>query len=236
MKLFSFSTKKCAKCGYPHSNVPVACLRCGRPFAAHGYADAKREERAVDELFDMLHNKFKRSKFPSFRLSLRAETDILYSDFSEESIRRIVKAILGYLGISSAFLKIVVQSDRNVSRFSVGDPAGKYVSRGWLNKSVHIALKPSYSLYEVVAILAHECMHHFLWLNGLEHHEEEKNELLVDVAVLYFGFGHYISKGYEPISKVKGDTIHTAKLGYISECQVLHVEKRIRGVRNLARQ
>ena len=235
MKLFSFSTTKCYKCGYPHSNVPDACLRCGHPFAAHGYVNPKREERAVDELFDILHNKFKRKKFPSFRLSLRAETDILLSDFSEKSIRRIVKAILGYLGISSAPLEVVVQADRNTSRFSVGGTAGKYVRNGWMNKSVHIALKPSYSLYEVVAILAHECMHHFLWLNGLEHPVEEKNELLVDVAVIYFGFGHYISKGYESISKVKGGTIHTAKLGYISEYQVLHVEKRISGIRSLAR-
>ena len=71
-------------------------------------------------------------------------------------------------------------------------------------------------------------MHHFLWLNDLVLPVREKNELLVDVAVVYFGFGYYVAKGYESMSKREGDLIQTTKLGYISEHQVQHIKGRIK--------
>lgn len=64
---------------------------------------------------------------------------------------------------------------------------------------------------EVIAVLIHECMHHILFSKNIRINNTFENELLTDIACLYYGFGDYINSGYIRVGYLKRNDIRYIK-------------------------
>jgi hypothetical protein len=125
--------------------------------------------------------------------------------------------------------------EKNTVHSPAKTSAGRYVRSGFSHNKIHITLKPEYSLYEIVAIVCHECTHHFLFSRNIRIEPEDENEKLTDIAAVYLGFGKYLSYGYKPTERIVGEKIEggvrtiqkeISHLGYIDLAQIKYLQKR----------
>jgi len=192
--------------------------------------DQKRVRRSIDELFDKLHAGLQRDTFRSFRLTEKAVQEIVADNFKANSIHRIVMSIMRYLGIPNERLIVCIRIDEDESFFNSSGPAGLYIS-GYRSSEISIMLKQSYTLYEIMAIICHECTHHYFRLRRVKCDDTQMNEILTDIAAIYLGFGYYILEGYTPRYQETADGYQTARLGYINAGEIEHVKERINRLR-----
>ncbi len=74
--------------------------------------------------------------------------------------------------------------------------AGQYDNKAFCGfKNITINLSDYYSVESIIYIMAHECMHRFLFEKNIVIDNVLENEILTDTAVVYFGFGTFIEKG-----------------------------------------
>ena len=71
---------------------------------------------------------------------------------------------------------------------------GVYVCQGQ-EGAIYISVRHKEDPFEVAAILAHECMHHYMKIHHLEEPETRKNELKTDLATICSGLGVLIING-----------------------------------------
>lgn len=76
--------------------------------------------------------------------------------------------------------------------------------------------KPGYRFRHILAILAHECTHNYLYHYGISGSDEMKNEILTDIAAAYLGLGHLLIPGYETITFWSEGLRYTADIGYVT--------------------
>ena len=156
---------------------------------------------------------------------------ILYSKYSEKSIKELFTLITNHMGIDD---KGVLFEIKNVSSKIEGIYAGLY-SEGneYVNNKISLFIKPDYSYETVVSILIHESTHYFLLSNGIKLKERNSNEYLTDIATIYLGFGKYIVEGYKQKKKIVylsefNRTVSGYKVGYINYSDVKYAIKKIK--------
>jgi len=187
----------------------------------------------IDELFDLVHSKLQRETFRSFRLTDKMVQDAIADRFDAYSIYRIVIASLRYLGIPDDNFIVRLEVDNDSSFITNDGLAGQYINNQ-LHNEINIILKQSFTFIEIIAIICHECTHHYLRIRRLGCDDEEKNEALTDIAAIYLGFGHYISKGYKSRYKKTADGYIKSKLGYINSKEIERIKQKINSLRNNA--
>ncbi len=88
------------------------------------------------------------------------------------------------------------------------------------NREIYLLRKNRYNLKHILAILAHESTHNYLYKHRLRKSNIRENEILTDIASAFLGLGHIVAPGYVPItwetSTFFQKTLHSITLGYVS--------------------
>lgn len=156
---------------------------------------------------------------------------LVYSKYSERSLKELFKLITAHMGITEQGVELEV---KNISSKRYSTYAGLY-DEGSENtgKKICIVIKPDFSYETVVSILIHESTHYFLLTNGINLEEIDLNEYLTDVATIYFGFGKYMLQGYKENKKLVyvNETERTTsyyKVGYLEYSDVKYIMKKLK--------
>jgi len=165
-----------------------------------------------------------------FVLPKSLSTVVRKSNFSQTSLQKMSDSIGCYLGLlNSVKVTIGIESSEHMmapagSSDKVGQP-GLYSVKGGGVREIQITKKFRFKLKHILAILAHECTHNYLFHHGVRESDEAENEILTDIATAYLGLGHLIIPGYKPITWTSdywtciiasGYTTHTTRIGYVT--------------------
>jgi len=137
--------------------------------------------------------------------------------FNSVAIYNLVSHIMIHL--KAAFVRFTI----NLQFIDETNRPGEYSNKG--GPVINLRLSRDYTTEQIIAIVCHECTHHYLFSKGIRLEDEHENEILTDVAAIYLGFGNYIAEGYKPTQKIvsytsNGHVIRTSKIGYLSERQI----------------
>lgn len=108
---------------------------------------------------------------------------------------------------------------------------GEYSSKNGI-PTLNFKLNRDYTANQIIAIVCHECTHHFLLSKGIWLQDEYDNEVLTDIAAVYLGFGTYLIDGYRPIEKTVFQSDNyvqraVVRIGYISSEEIEFTLRRI---------
>ena len=186
------------------------------------------------KLFDpkirLLYNKLGKP-VNDFMLSKEEISYFVNHNYNFEAISFIVRKILFHLKMPFVLFNLRIYVDNEV----LDNTAGTY-SYVEGKPTITINLKSTYSYEQIIAILCHECMHHFLFSKSIKLDIENDNEILTDVATVYMGFYLYMRKGYK--ETVKEETLSdrkkilTTKIGYIDTFQIDYIYGIVQKLRN----
>ena len=156
--------------------------------------------------------------------------EVIKNDYSIASLQKILDHIGYYLGILKSVKLSYMQkpaegawiasTDGISTDNSDNSMAGLYQVKGF-DRSEILLIKRN-NLKQILAILAHECTHNYLFYHGIKESDETENEILTDIASAYLGLGHLLLSGYEPISWNVVNLLessckeHFSAVGYVS--------------------
>lgn len=192
------------------------------------------KDEDIKKYIDYLYKEFKEKnidirldKKELFKVSDDLKRKLIYSRYDEKSIKELVYLILDYLKIDSK--DIVVESEYKSSKVKTGI-AGLYYYDTY---KIKVFVDPNYSFENIVSIVAHECMHHFLSKNGIKLKNEIDNETITDFSLIFLGFIKYVKDGYKEKRRVIYESenqrlVDSNKIGYLAYKDILFAEKYIR--------
>lgn len=189
-------------------------------------------KKTIEDKLEYLHSKL--PKQPTsiqgpYLLPKHFRKAVLDSNFSQSSLQKIADHIGYFLGLlNSVKVKIGIESSEHMlstpSHGKKSDHVGLYEVIGGYIREIQLTKKFRFELCHILAILAHESTHHYLYNLGIEESNEIENEILTDIATAYLGLGALLLKGYLPIHWTSdewdiliasGHTNHTMEIGYI---------------------
>jgi hypothetical protein len=190
-------------------------------------------KETVEDKLEYLHSKLPKQPTSiqgTYLLPKHFRKAVLDSNFSQSSLQKISDHIGYFLGLlNSVKVKIGIESSEHMlSTVSYGknsDYVGLYKVIGGHIREIQLTKKFRFELCHILAILAHESTHHYLYDHRIEESNETENEILTDVAAAYLGLGALLLKGYMPIHWTSdewdiliasGHTDHTMEIGYIT--------------------
>ena len=203
-----------------------------------GHRQKRLSSRKIKEYIHLL-----KSKLPEqptavngiYCLPKEFRYEVLGADYSSESLQKISNHIGFYLGLLRS-VKITcieeptgdawVSSSNGIFTSDVSQKhfSGFYKTVGFDHGEILLLKKSQYGYINVIAVLAHECVHNYLYNHGVRISEEKENEWLTDVAAAYLGLGHLLFSGYKPITWLdnfwsnfsgSGHIKHSITLGYV---------------------
>ena len=195
----------------------------------------RRKYLYFEQKLEFLQKRLAHPPIENFELEPEFQQYLINQCFKKETISLLILKIMQHLKLPFEIIDVVLTVEKVASRAPARSVAGQYVQSGLSHKKIHITLKQEYSLYEIVAIVCHECTHHFLFSKDIQIEPDDENEKLTDIAAVYLGFGKYLSYGYKPMERVVGERaeggIHTIQkeilhLGYIDPEQIQYLQKR----------
>jgi hypothetical protein len=137
------------------------------------------------------------------------------SDYVTNQIKFLTEDILSYLEINpvSVVVDILYLSEK---RYSNHSNVGQYG-----NNFITIKVLSDYTYEDVAAIAVHECMHHFMELNGLNVDDTQTNEANTDIYCVLLGFADIMIAGYKRHWSGPSDKDSSSRIGYIppEDCQ-----------------
>ena len=164
-----------------------------------------------------------------YKLPREFWSEVIGTDFSQQSLQRISDHIGYFLGIVKS-IQVTFVEDSTDYRWGLGNwdnpsVTGLYKAVGYDHGEILLIKKAKYKLKHVLAILAHEYTHHYLYQHNVKKNDTDENEILTDLAAAYLGLGHFLVDGYEPIIWksnyynyifVSGYTTNKIVLGYVT--------------------
>ena len=188
------------------------------------YIERFVDKHKIEQKVDLLHRKL--PKKPTaingiFVLPNYLKDEVLKSNFSQSSIQKIADHIAAFLGlVSSVKVKIGIESSYNMmaskSQLNNADQVGLYTVKGTFNREIQITKKYIFNIEHILAILAHESAHNYLYYYNITENNEEENEVLTDIACAYIGLGELLINGYQPIECITNHEFRKIKIGYLS--------------------
>lgn len=137
---------------------------------------------------------------------------------SPEMLRSLLNDISEHVGINGELFTLYIKDT------IVSDRAGE-IRPGINNIKITLDLKEEYDIDTIVAVLAHEVMHQYLYFNGIKRNDAWENEILTDTAVVYCGYYNYMKKGYEVKHGI--NPFSYSKVGYISTRDIEFIKENI---------
>jgi len=145
------------------------------------------------------------------------------------------KIIAEFIGLSDYIFVISINKlEKNT---------GGHIELKYGNKQVFIEISEEILKFEdaILAILAHEITHEYLYINNISFSNKYENEILTDIAAIFFGFGKLMLNGSENEDVWKnyyfgGSTAITDKLGigYLDRSKLALVYLLVCTMRNIS--
>lgn len=191
-----------------------------------------REAPELDEKLRYLYQGLGRLPYAPYEMSpfVKMRLQDIWTD--ETVIHELVLDIMKHLGMPADSVKVHVTF---IPDELVQETVGNF-EEGASHNEIWISIKRRYSLENILSIVCHECSHHVLYSHDLEFADPTENEILTDVAAMYFGFGAYMLEGYQP-STVKTSYLDEngkkmqkltyIKVGYLDTKQLKFIQQRI---------
>jgi hypothetical protein len=165
-----------------------------------------------------------------YMLPPHMEAAVLDTSYSESFLQAIADHIGLFMGILTS-VKVTIGIEG--SDYMIGtteairersNRTGLFTVKTGSRRKIQITKKHRFELRHVLAILAHESAHNYLFQHGADLPDETENELLTDITCAYLGLGHLLIVGYTPITWVtdrlqsftgSGYKLHTNSIGYV---------------------
>ena len=183
-------------------------------------------EENIDFLIKSLNEKdYERKNEFKVRYDLRRR--LIYSRYDDKSIKFLIDEIFNYLELWDRDVELVVTYKNSKVKTGI---AGLY---NYNLEKIEVFVDPNYSFENIVSIVAHECMHHFLAKKGIVLKDRMKNEIVTDLCLIYLGFSRYVLEGYKEKRRViYEDETHRLvdrnKVGYLGYLDVKYAIKYIK--------
>ena len=134
---------------------------------------------------------YKRKK--EFKLDPYLRSRLEISKMDDKVIKDVLDEILKYMdmGLDTRIVNLIINKRTYRSRDGV---AGTYTEN---KRVIEVNIDEESSIDNVIAVLIHECTHHFLLTKNIRLDNIQKNEYLTDLTTVYLGFGKYMYKGYK---------------------------------------
>ena len=216
----------CAKC---HKWLPVSIEQCScaswQSESIHRKNLLKTPNPKIDDCFALLSTRLQAKSYPRLRFINESDDNLYFALMEAQGIndkqeiiscmKRVVEKILFHLGIStnSVGIRILVLEQDDSSGV-----VGTYERRADLHGEIVIKIIQHHFVDTCISIACHECMHHFLWVNGIWKKNEKENEFLTDIAMIYCGIIGTIVEGYHQYPQKGG----TYKVGYIQQNEIAY--------------
>lgn len=182
-----------------------------------------------------------------YSLPKNLANEVLDTNFSQPSLQRVSDHIGYFLGLlNSVKITIGIESSDYMiapaNDFNRADQVGLYKVLGGYNREIQLTKKFRFRLKHILAILAHESTHHYLYYHDVKEAGESENEILTDIATAYLGLGGLLIDGYEPITwtsdhwktfTASGYTTHEIKIGYLTPRDIAYAIIRSTELRRL---
>lgn len=149
---------------------------------------------------------------------------VIKSNYGEAALQQLSDHMGFYLGL---FVRVKVRMldhrsfDRQNPNFSAA--AGLYRVSGD-HREIVLTRREKYSFKHILAVMAHEYTHNYLYHHKISKQDPLENEYLTDTAAVFLGFGEVLLRGYEPFSWVSGteqrgfnsyQVTQTFRIGYL---------------------
>lgn len=162
----------------------------------------------IDQCISLLKTKItgKRKDYkPNDNIYRRLQKD----RYNEKALTALAYDILEHCGIKPAYLYVRVEPYNQLDH-----KAGMYQNQQNYSQII-IFKKDAFTLYQIISILVHECMHFYLRYRNIYFNDTERNEILTDAATIYMGFGEY--------------TRHSTAMGigYINSAEVRYIKDKV---------
>lgn len=164
-----------------------------------------------------------------FILSDYLKRKLIYSKFSERSLKELFKLITEHIGITNEGIELEVK--RMSSRSKQTFTGIYYEGDKNTSKRISVYINPDYSYENVLAIFIHESTHYFLLSNKIKKEYNELNEYLTDIATIFLGFGKIMLEGYKQRKKLVYESEFTRstsgyKVGYLNYSDIKYIMKK----------
>ncbi len=166
---------------------------------------SKQKKEMLDELIMFLHSKINNVGKP-YMISPELKEEMKSDLDNEKVLTEVAKDIIAHCKLNASSLRVKVE---NLSPNTAGQYSNSLIIINHLENTGYA---------KTMAVLIHECMHHFLRSRGIILQDTIGNEYLTDIATLYMGFGDYINKGY-------------VMAGYIKRHEIRYIKNRISKLR-----
>ena len=188
--------------------------------------DDKKSKQRAAHYFSSLHRALG-APYQPFQLSDHDKQYLEERNYNPEAIYHLVVLYMLHLKASFTMFNVKVKDG------SASETAGQYFQSMGL-PTIEVLVKPYYTGDQVIAIVCHECMHHFLQEKKVRGKTEMANEKLTDYACVYTGFGELLKKGYiKTTATYNGQQIEN-KVGYISANDIKIAQQCLDDYRNLS--
>lgn len=160
---------------------------------------------------------------------------LVFNVRSRYIIRRLMIDIFNHMDVDGSCVNLrIIRVD--ASRFEdVGDGVSGLFSVDNGKQSIEVFVKKDYSLWEIAAIMCHECTHYFMYYHMIPESQGGLNENLTDVAAIFLGFGSIMQVGYdEKVRQIETQDnilISRSKLGYISKLDISYIIRKIKKIK-----
>ena len=165
----------------------------------------KQKKEMLDELIMFLHSKIDNVGKP-YMIPPELKEEMKSDLDNEKVLTEVAKDIIAHCRLNASSLRVKVE---NLSPNAAGQYSNDLIIVNHLDNTGYA---------KTMAVLIHECMHHYLRHRGIILKDTVSNEYLTDIATLYMGFGDYINKGY-------------VMAGYINRHEIRYIKSRISKLR-----
>lgn len=178
----------------------------------------------------------------TYRVSKELKRELRKTKMSQESLQKVVDNICYFLG-EVIPPKIIVSQGKPFHEESIFEPSeslGLYRSQWGYEREITLVKKLGMKRKHILAILAHECTHHYLNHHNFWDDNRSRNEILTDVSACYLGLGGLLLKGYGRIQGVGrkfANYVFGIRLGYVRRIDLLRtisISARLRENKDLA--
>tara|TARA_B100000886_G_scaffold330150_1_gene280301 strand:+ start:534 stop:1367 length:834 start_codon:yes stop_codon:yes gene_type:complete len=189
----------------------------------------------IEKEIKFLHNTIlkKNISIPKSRIfiSSKVKSKLIDGNYTTQGMQKVSDYIAKYLGIVKPvrveiFKEKLEHPPGFFSQISGSEKAGLYkVDSIGKNRVIKVYKKAGYNVDNILAILAHENVHNFMYEHSVGYPNEDDNEKLTDLLTTYLGFGDILFTGYKDItisSIVEDDRVFKKvhKIGYITSQNV----------------
>lgn len=171
------------------------------------YRNNRKAKKRAIHYFDALY-KVLGKPYDRFVLSEKDKSFLVEHNYSPEAIYHLVVLIMLHLKMPYTEFHIKVKDGTGLTT------AGQYSSQAG-SATIEIQVRPYFTGDQVIAVVCHECTHHFLAVKKIKGKNAETNELLTDYATIYIGFGDLMKKGYAQVKNKIDGVDKLTNVGYI---------------------